>query len=134
MATAKKPATTVSKTKVATPKAAKPKIATPKSATPKVTAPKTTAPKAAKPKSATTKAATPKASAKNTPPKQAKLGLDEKATNKPVATKKSVSPEERYQMIAAAAYFHAERHGFTSGRSLDDWIAAEKEIDQLLKS
>jgi hypothetical protein len=37
-------------------------------------------------------------------------------------------------MIAAAAYFLAERHGFASGRSLDDWIAAEKEIDSMLKS
>jgi hypothetical protein len=77
--------------------------------------------------------------AKPASPKQKKLTLDTAATSKPRAAKKSpakkiVTPEERYQMIAAAAYFLAERHGFTSGRALDDWIAAEQEIDSMLKS
>jgi hypothetical protein len=39
---------------------------------------------------------------------------------------------ERTAMIAQAAYFRAERHGFTPGHELEDWIAAEKEIDALL--
>ncbi len=37
-------------------------------------------------------------------------------------------------MVAAAAYFLAERHGFSSGRALNDWFAAEKEIKGQLKS
>lgn len=38
----------------------------------------------------------------------------------------SISREAR---IAEAAYWRAERRGFTSGQELDDWLAAEKEID-----
>lgn len=34
-------------------------------------------------------------------------------------------------MIAEAAYFRAERRGFALGGELDDWIAAEAEIDRL---
>jgi hypothetical protein len=34
-------------------------------------------------------------------------------------------------MIAEAAYFRAERRGFVVGGELDDWLAAEAEIDQL---
>jgi hypothetical protein len=39
----------------------------------------------------------------------------------------SISREAR---IAEAAYWRAERRGFTSGQELDDWLAAEKEIDE----
>jgi aryl-alcohol dehydrogenase-like predicted oxidoreductase len=39
---------------------------------------------------------------------------------------------DRNAMIAEAAYFRAQRHGFTPGHELEDWIAAEKEIDALL--
>jgi hypothetical protein len=35
-------------------------------------------------------------------------------------------------MIAHAAYFLAERRGFAPGRELDDWTAAEAEIDSLV--
>lgn len=49
------------------------------------------------------------------------------------AQKVIVSPEERYQMIAAAAYWRAERRNFTAGGALDDWIAAEAEIDAKLE-
>ncbi|MBI1173747.1 MAG: DUF2934 domain-containing protein [Sideroxydans sp.] len=38
---------------------------------------------------------------------------------------------DRYQMIATAAYFRAEQRGFKNGNPVDDWIAAEAEIDQL---
>ncbi|MEJ2692581.1 MAG: DUF2934 domain-containing protein [Candidatus Thiodiazotropha sp.] len=36
-------------------------------------------------------------------------------------------------MITTAAYYIAERHGFTPGRSQSDWRKAEKEIDSLLQ-
>jgi hypothetical protein len=39
---------------------------------------------------------------------------------------------ERQAMVAQAAYFRAERHGFTPGHELDDWVAAEHEVDALL--
>lgn len=55
------------------------------------------------------------------------------ATNKATG-KSTVAPEERYKMIAAAAYLRAERRGFASGRALNDWIEAEAEIDAMLKA
>jgi Protein of unknown function (DUF2934) len=52
-----------------------------------------------------------------------------------VATKKVVvTPEERYKMVAAAAYFHAEKRGFQPGNTVADWAAAEAEIDLMLKN
>lgn len=77
--------------------------------------------------------------AKTTKPTQAKSTPEAAEARRPraarkAAAKKFATPEERYQMIAHAAYFLAERHGFSSGRALDDWIAAEKEIDSMLKS
>ena len=40
--------------------------------------------------------------------------------------------EDRLRMIAEAAYFRAEQRGFVSGNELEDWLAAEMEIDALL--
>ena len=47
--------------------------------------------------------------------------------------KADVTPEERYRMIAEAAYFRAEKRGFTGGDVVNDWIQAEAEIDHLLQ-
>lgn len=38
----------------------------------------------------------------------------------------------REQMIAEAAYYRAERRNFAGGREMDDWLAAEEEIDSLI--
>lgn len=43
-----------------------------------------------------------------------------------------VTPEERARMIAEAAYYRAERRGFAPGHELEDWLAAEAEIDREL--
>jgi hypothetical protein len=40
--------------------------------------------------------------------------------------------EDRYRMIAEAAYFRAERRGFEPGSELYDWLAAEIEVDEIL--
>ena len=40
-------------------------------------------------------------------------------------------PERRRRLIAEAAYFRAERRGFTGGDPLDDWLQAEAEIDRM---
>jgi hypothetical protein len=37
-------------------------------------------------------------------------------------------------MIAQAAYLRAERRGFSGGSEVDDWLAAEAEVDALLKA
>lgn len=44
-----------------------------------------------------------------------------------------ITPEQRYRMICEAAYFRAQRRGFVGGSALDDWLAAEAEIDALLE-
>ncbi|HEY5682114.1 MAG TPA: DUF2934 domain-containing protein [Sulfuricaulis sp.] len=46
----------------------------------------------------------------------------------------SISVEERQRMIAETAYFRAMERGFSGGSSLDDWLAAEREINRLLPS
>jgi len=43
-----------------------------------------------------------------------------------------VTGEERLRRIAEAAYFRALNRGFQSGDTVDDWLAAEREIDALL--
>jgi hypothetical protein len=40
--------------------------------------------------------------------------------------------ELRYLMIEQAAYFRAARRGFEPGHELDDWLAAEMEIKNLV--
>ncbi|MEQ1802654.1 MAG: DUF2934 domain-containing protein [Gammaproteobacteria bacterium] len=45
---------------------------------------------------------------------------------------RAYSGEDRYRMIAEAAYFRAERRGFVSGGELQDWLDAELEVDDLL--
>jgi len=43
-----------------------------------------------------------------------------------------ITPEQRFNMIAEAAYFMAEKRGFSSGDPASDWLCAESEIDQTL--
>lgn len=45
----------------------------------------------------------------------------------------SVTAEERYRMIAEAAYFLAEKRDFTADDMAEDWRAAEARIDQMLR-
>ena len=42
--------------------------------------------------------------------------------------------KERYERIAEVAYHRAEQRGFVPGNELDDWLAAEQEVDALLSS
>lgn len=44
----------------------------------------------------------------------------------------AVSPEERNRTVAEAAYYIAEHRGFTEGSPLEDWCAAEAQIDAML--
>lgn len=45
-----------------------------------------------------------------------------------------VTHEARYRMICEAAYLRAERRGFMPGGEVEDWLAAEQEVDRLLKA
>ena len=46
----------------------------------------------------------------------------------------SITSEERWKMIAIAAYHKAEQRGFAPGGEMQDWAEAEKEVDELLMS
>ena len=43
-----------------------------------------------------------------------------------------ITAEERWRMIAVAAYHKAEQRNFMPGNELEDWVEAEKEIDKLI--
>jgi hypothetical protein len=40
-------------------------------------------------------------------------------------------PEERHLRISVAAYRRAESRGFAPGGELEDWLAAEREVDEV---
>ncbi len=40
----------------------------------------------------------------------------------------------REQMIAEAAYFHAERRGFAPANEMSDWLQAEVDIEALVRN
>lgn len=43
-----------------------------------------------------------------------------------------VGPEQRAALIAEAAFFRAEKRGFAPGHEVEDWLAAEAEVDEKL--
>ena len=43
-----------------------------------------------------------------------------------------ITPEERWKMVAVAAYHKAEKRNFEPGNELEDWTESEKEIDKFL--
>jgi hypothetical protein len=50
-----------------------------------------------------------------------------------VPVRVTVTAEARRAMIAEHAYLRAERRGFAPGQEAEDWLAAETEVDALLK-
>lgn len=52
---------------------------------------------------------------------------------KPTARTKPVDAEQRHYYVEVAAYYIAERRGLLDGHELEDWIAAEIEIDRMLR-
>ena len=56
------------------------------------------------------------------------------AAASPVATTfgQFVGPEQRAALIAEAAFFRAEKRGFATGHEVEDWLAAESEVDAKL--
>jgi hypothetical protein len=75
---------------------------------------------------------TPRARAKSAAPRSTAT-----AAKKPAAAAKAlptVSEDVRRGMIAEGAYLRAERRGFAPGYEETDWLAAEAEVDALLKA
>ncbi len=69
----------------------------------------------------------PAKSSAKTAPRSARPGQAD-----PPARTSAVSQDQRRGMIAEAAYFHAEQRGFAPGGEVEDWLAAEEEVDALL--
>jgi hypothetical protein len=79
---------------------------------------------------------------KKTEIKKKKAPTTKKTTKKVAASKKSksskiaktveITAEERWRMIAVAAYHKAEKQDFASGKDMENWLEAEREVDQLL--
>ena len=66
---------------------------------------------------------------KQTPPAD-----DAAASPAAKSTAPYVEPERRHAMICEAAYFLAERRSFCPGYELEDWLAAESDVDRALAS
>jgi hypothetical protein len=45
----------------------------------------------------------------------------------------AIDPEARRRLVAAEAYFLAERRGFAAGNEVADWVAAEAAVDSRLQ-
>jgi hypothetical protein len=56
------------------------------------------------------------------------------AAGSEAATGITVSEGARRAMVEQAAYLRAERRGFTPGGEVEDWLAAEAEVDALLRA
>jgi hypothetical protein len=68
-------------------------------------------------------------------PEPAKPRVSRPKADRPAAAASAapqVSPETRRAMIAESAYLRAERRGFAPGHEVEDWCAAEREVDALL--
>ncbi len=44
-----------------------------------------------------------------------------------------ISSEQRLAMIRTAAYYLGQKRGYMGGSELDDWVRAEREIDNLIR-
>jgi hypothetical protein len=65
------------------------------------------------------------------PPSPARVRAARKSA--PAAPRSPVSEQARRELIAVGAYLRAERRGFVHGHAEEDWLAAEAEVDALLR-
>ena len=72
--------------------------------------------------------ATAETRARSTPPRGSRAAKGQSPQ------RAAVSADDRRSMIAEAAYLRAERRGFMPGHETEDWLAAEVEVDALLKA
>lgn len=68
---------------------------------------------------------TPRKTTKKAPAKQPSAAQSAPKSHQ----KQSVTPLERWRMVAESAYYRAEARGFLGGNPIEDWLEAEREID-----
>ncbi len=115
------------------------KPSTPKSSTPSA-ARRPAAKATTKPTGTRARAAKKPAEALLPPPREALLpapaearpatGAEPKPAA-PTSAPRMMSAEERYRAIAHQAYLRAERRGFAPGHEMEDWLAAEADVDAM---
>lgn len=68
-------------------------------------------------------------------PEAAAVRPPPRARKPPIVTPRrvEVSADARRALIAERAFLRAERRGFQPGQEREDWLAAEQEVDALLK-
>lgn len=67
-------------------------------------------------------------------PSRQHVALPESRRAAPRGAGGEISAEERYRMIAEAAYYRAVKRGFVGGDTVNDWLEAQAEVDAELAS
>ena len=65
-------------------------------------------------------------------PRPARKSTTKKSRSVAAKLDSNLNSQKRHALIAEAAYLRAERRGFTPGHEVEDWVAAEAEIDLAL--
>jgi hypothetical protein len=113
--------------KTATATTVKRKKASAKKATASKTAKKAPAKQAAAKTTSRTTAAKKKASPR-------KAAAKRKTAARKRTTRRQISREQRWRMVAEAAYLRAEQRYFAPGGEVEDWLGAEAEVDARLSA
>ena len=92
-------------------------------APPKATAPTSSAPPSTPPKVRVRQRKSPSSSTR----------AADKTSSHTAAAQAPHPPLDRYASIAQAAYFRSQHRGFKPGHEMEDWLAAEAEVDQRLR-
>jgi len=85
-----------------------------------------------KEKKPTRRKAAPKRAAAAPKPAAATVAAANVRNASDAPARRQVSAAERARMIAEAAYYRAQRRGFSNGDPVRDWAEAEAEIDAML--
>lgn len=67
-----------------------------------------------------------------TPEKSLDLPAESEPSRSEIRGIKTISFAERGTMIATAAYYRAQQRNFEPGHEIEDWLAAESEVDAIL--
>jgi hypothetical protein len=99
-------------------------------------------PQSAPPPSAAPRSAAPPSAPSSSPPKvrvrqrkspASSTRASDKTSSHTAAAQAPHPPLDRYASIAQAAYFRSQHRGFKPGHEMEDWLAAEAEVDQRLR-
>ena len=112
-------------------KTSKTKTAAKKAVKKKTTAKKATTAKSAKTKTATKATVKSETKTKAADKKSSATGNIKKKTK--MAAKSSSGDGKRFTLIQQEAYYIAEKRGFVGGDPEQDWLMAEKQVDEMLK-